>query len=162
MLVRTAQNFPKLLKTTRWTENRSENYHFVLHRSHRIDIVSSFWGLVLPFLSKAWLNQGFIVFVVVDSAGWFRWIPFLQQHVVIWSQGFDLHCLDMLIYYIYSTTLREIRVCLKTKLDLLLFSSLDLGISEMLGPWLPGDIGPGSIGNLPIPCIHIVPYTVLP
>ena len=41
------------LKTTRWTENRSENYHFVLHHSHRIRTVNSFWGLVLPFWFKS-------------------------------------------------------------------------------------------------------------
>ena len=47
-----------------WTENRSETDHFVLHHCHRIQTVNSFWGLMLPFLSKAWLK-----FLVV-GLGW--------------------------------------------------------------------------------------------
>lgn len=37
-------------------KKRSETDHFVLHHCHRIQTVNSFWGLMLPFLSKAWLK----------------------------------------------------------------------------------------------------------
>ena len=85
------------------TENRSETDHFVLNHCHRIQTVNSFWGLMLPFLSRAWLK-----FVVVG-------LGLLLVHMnMAHTPGLQVEkMLDLFDLYIYIyTTVGEIGACL--------------------------------------------------
>ena len=106
-----------------WTENRSETDHFVLHHCHRIQTVNSFWGLMLPFLSKAWLK-----FLVVGLG----WLVQVEQNTGLlqvekcWtfliSRNLDL------TWLLYTQLLERLgRVSM---LELLLFQVIGFGKSQ--------------------------------